>query len=131
MVEIYDLAGTRSFGNYAHIKSAWGQLDYLREMGHLGKIIPAVRVSCFIGKTLKRVYRAEYAGRWKLIEEWTATSKNTQAKDTAQNKQEPIAPRKLTRRERNNLPDLGGVFAAAQELAKHNGQLFGVLSRNF
>ena len=124
MVEIYDLAGTRSFGNYAHIKSTWGQLNYLRETGHLGKW-PIVRVSSYQGNTLHKVYRAEYCGKWRLILEWSApgkkSAKKTSMEGCMQNKTRPKKGHKI----------ISNVYATVENTSLNGRQHYGIFSREY
>lgn len=124
MVEIYNNAGTVSFGCFDHFKSARGMLDHLLETGQLDKKCPSVMVSSFRGDVLQRVDRATYRGKWRLITLWKHPKANAGKMASVKDK-----PRKGTcQRTDYGIDD---VFCFAQDLASSGAQSFGAFSRQF
>lgn len=116
MVEIYNLAGTQSLGRFNHFKAARPTLDDLRKAGKLGKEIPAVRMSSFVGKTLVRVCVVAYCDKWRFTEEWSAVRIGSTCK-TKPVKQAPS--RKPVRRRKKCSSEIAAVFADAQAMFRH------------
>lgn len=62
MVDIYNDAGTESYGCFRHLKDARPTLVDLAAKG-----VKSVTVSNFRGGNLQRVYRVLMDGRWRLV----------------------------------------------------------------
>lgn len=123
MIELYNCVGSVSYGRFDHFSSAQPTLNYLRETGRLGKVSPAVRMSCFRGNVLQRTYRVVWRGKWRLILEW----------ETPPDTHKPAAQK--GKRHKAAFPKekcgIDGIFTSAQELAGMKAQRFGAFSRNF
>lgn len=62
MVDIYNDAGTESYGCFRHLKDARPTLMRLAVNG-----VKSVTVSNFRGHTLQRVYRVLMDGKWRVV----------------------------------------------------------------
>lgn len=124
MVEIYNNAGTVSYGCFDHFKSARPTLDNLRETGKLGKNCPSVTVSNFHRGILQRVYRAEYRSKWNLILKWELPQERT-VRNTVPQSRHGKAPRPQKQKV------VSGIFASLQNTPFSSRQRYGIFSREF
>lgn len=62
MIDIYNDAGTESYGCFDHLKNARSTLLSLEARG-----VKSVTVSSFRGRRLLRVYRVVMGGKWRIV----------------------------------------------------------------
>lgn len=67
MIEVMNIAGTKSIGRFSNMKAATPTLDNLRAKGELPGPLCPVRVSSFRGQKLTREYIIIYTrNKWRI-----------------------------------------------------------------